>query len=164
MATHSSVLAWRIPGTGEPDGLPSLGSHRVGHDWSDLAAAAAAPSPSHTQTHRYTHTLMDKINPSYWCPGNVNPPQYSCLENPMARGAWHIMAHGITKSWTWLSDQASMHWYPGQAMVAPCPVCFRELPWRISFLSGINTAYNKVLVDQSLSHVWLFAAPWTAAH
>ena len=40
MATHSSVLAWRIPGTGEPYGLPSTGSHRVGHDWSDLAAAA----------------------------------------------------------------------------------------------------------------------------
>ena len=42
MATHSSVLAWRIPGTGEPHALPSLGSHRVGHDWSDLAAVAAA--------------------------------------------------------------------------------------------------------------------------
>ena len=42
MATHSNVLAWRIPGTGEPDGLLSMGSHRVGHDWSDLAAAAAA--------------------------------------------------------------------------------------------------------------------------
>ena len=41
MATHSSVLAWRVPGTGEPGGLPSVGSHRVGHDWSDLAAAAA---------------------------------------------------------------------------------------------------------------------------
>ena len=40
MATHSSVLAWRIPGTGEPGGLLSMGSHRVGHDWSDLAAAA----------------------------------------------------------------------------------------------------------------------------
>ena len=39
MATHSSVLAWRIPGTTEPGGLPSVGSHRVGHDWSDLAAA-----------------------------------------------------------------------------------------------------------------------------
>ena len=39
MATHSSVLAWRIPGTGEPGGLPSMGSHRIGHDWSDLAAA-----------------------------------------------------------------------------------------------------------------------------
>ena len=44
MATHSSVLAWRIPGPGEPAGLLSLGSHRVGHDWSDLAAAAAAGS------------------------------------------------------------------------------------------------------------------------
>ena len=42
MTTHSSVLAWRIPGMGEPCGLPSLGSHRIGHDWSDLAAAAAA--------------------------------------------------------------------------------------------------------------------------
>ena len=40
MATHSSILAWRIPGTGEPGGLPSMGSRRVGHDWSDLAAAA----------------------------------------------------------------------------------------------------------------------------
>ena len=39
MATHSSVLAWRISETGEPDGLPSMGSHRVRHDWSDLASA-----------------------------------------------------------------------------------------------------------------------------
>ena len=39
MATHSSVLAWRIPGTVEPGGLLSMGSHRVGHDWSDLATA-----------------------------------------------------------------------------------------------------------------------------
>ena len=42
MATHSSVLAWRIPGTEEPGGLPSTGLHRVGHNWSDLAAAAAS--------------------------------------------------------------------------------------------------------------------------
>ena len=40
MATHSSVLAWRIPGTGEPGGLLSMGSYRVRHDWSDLAAVA----------------------------------------------------------------------------------------------------------------------------
>ena len=40
METHSSILAWRIPGTEEPGELPSMGSHRVGHDWSDLAAAA----------------------------------------------------------------------------------------------------------------------------
>ena len=43
MATHSSVLAWRIPGTGEPGGLPSMGLHRIGHYWSDLAAASANP-------------------------------------------------------------------------------------------------------------------------
>ena len=49
MATHSSVLAWRIPGTGEPGGLLSMGLHRVGHDRSDLAAAAAAASGPLTQ-------------------------------------------------------------------------------------------------------------------
>ena len=49
MATHSSVLAWRIPGTGEPGGLLSMGSHRVRHDWSDLAAAVAADSSPEQQ-------------------------------------------------------------------------------------------------------------------
>ena len=44
MATHSSVLAWRISGAGEPGGLRSMGSHRIGHDWSDLAVAVAAHS------------------------------------------------------------------------------------------------------------------------
>ena len=42
MATHSSTLALKIPGTEEPGGLPSTGLHRVGHDWRDLAAVAAA--------------------------------------------------------------------------------------------------------------------------
>jgi len=41
MATHGSMLAWRIPGMEEPDGQPAMGLHRVGHDRSDLAAAAA---------------------------------------------------------------------------------------------------------------------------
>ena len=58
MATHPSVLAWRIPGTGEPGGLPSMGSHRVRHDWSDLAV--------------WLHSGG----------GFGNPLQYSCLENP----------------------------------------------------------------------------------
>ena len=47
MATHSSVLAWRIPGRGEPGGLPPMGSHRVGHDQSDLAAAAVVGLAHH---------------------------------------------------------------------------------------------------------------------
>ena len=46
IATHSSVLAWRIPGMAEPGGLPSVGSHRVGYDLSVLAAAASADESS----------------------------------------------------------------------------------------------------------------------
>jgi len=51
MATHYSILAWRIPGTEEPSGLPSMRLYRVGHDWSDLAAAATA-MPSSRGIHR----------------------------------------------------------------------------------------------------------------
>ena len=57
MATHSSVLAWRIPGTGEPRGLLSMGLHRVGHDWSDLAAAAAGHY--RLNGHEFEQTLGD---------------------------------------------------------------------------------------------------------
>ena len=46
MATHSSIFAWRIPGAGEPGGLPSMGSHRVGHYWSDLAAGDSTVHPA----------------------------------------------------------------------------------------------------------------------
>ena len=52
MATHSNVLAWRISGTGEPGGLLSVGSHRVGHDGSDAAAAAASNS------YKWNHTVF----------------------------------------------------------------------------------------------------------
>ena len=54
-ATHSSVLAWRIPGTGETGGLPSMGSHSVGHDWSDLAAAAREPTKTNTDQMQFLH-------------------------------------------------------------------------------------------------------------
>jgi len=65
MATHSSVLAWGIPGTGEPGGLPSMGSHRVRHDGSDVAAAAhrkeaggaASPARGPTPTGTQAQTL-----------------------------------------------------------------------------------------------------------
>ena len=62
MATHSSVLAWRIPGMVGPGGLPSMGSHRVGHDWSDLAAAAATSNWAHS-----THTHLPFSSPAgHW--------------------------------------------------------------------------------------------------
>ena len=60
MATHSSVLAWRVPGTGEPGGLPSMGSHRVGHNWSDLAAAAAEIPSRKLKTPR---EILKEISP-----------------------------------------------------------------------------------------------------
>ena len=58
MATHSSVLAWRIPGTGEPGGLPSMGSHRVWYDWSDLAEAV---SSSRFQDHASLQTAVGSV-------------------------------------------------------------------------------------------------------
>ena len=63
MATHSSVLAWRVPGTGESGGLPSMESHRVGHDRSDLAAAAAAQLDFRTQI--------------FWLQNHYPPPSQS---------------------------------------------------------------------------------------
>ena len=76
MATHSSVLTWRIPGTGEPGGLPSMGSHIVGHDWSDLAAAAATifwvfsfalrVAPALCSCHSSTVQLVLQQLPSCW--------------------------------------------------------------------------------------------------
>ena len=85
MAAHSSVLAWRIPGTGEPGGLPSMGSCRVGHDCSDLAALCSL-----------TQLVWDMVKN----PGgeNGNPFQYSCLENPMDRGAWWAIIYSNTKT------------------------------------------------------------------
>ena len=62
IATHSSILAWRIPWTEEAGRLHSTGSQRVGHDWSHLACKSRE--------------------------GNGKPLQYSCLENPMDGGAW----------------------------------------------------------------------------
>ena len=96
MATHSSVLAWRIPGLGEPGGLPSMGSHRVGHDWSDLAAAAAAAGfvhPSESAIFLHNSRAMQKSrweDPGFWecvlAPGwaawwgqALSP---TCLSNP----------------------------------------------------------------------------------
>ena len=80
MAPHTSTLAWKIPWTEEPGRLQSMGSHRVRHDYSDLAAAVAAGQ------------------------GNGTPHQYSCLENPMDRGTWWATVHGVAKSRARLSD------------------------------------------------------------
>ena len=122
MAVHSSVLAWRIPGMGEPGGLPSMGLHRVRHNWSNLAAAAAAiltqeagrpfgtasqkRAMSDGKASAYNSGDLGSIPGLARSPGegNGNPLQYSCLENPMDRGAWWATVHGVTKNGTGLSD------------------------------------------------------------
>ena len=65
MTTHSSVLAWRIPGTGEPGGLLSMGSHRVGHDGSDLPAAAAALLYGYTTVSLFIQLLIRLFSSSF---------------------------------------------------------------------------------------------------
>ena len=75
MATHSSVLAWRIPGTGEPGGLLSLGV-----------------AQSQTRLKRLSmHACIGE--------GNGDPRQCSCLENPRDGGAWLAAVHGVAKIW-----------------------------------------------------------------
>ena len=66
IATHSSVLAWRIPGMGEPGGLPSLGSHRVGHDRSNLAAAGAAAAAAGLIHRASLVAQLVKNQPALW--------------------------------------------------------------------------------------------------
>ena len=67
MATHSSVLAWRIPGTGEPGGLPSMRSHRIGHDWSNLAADSNKWTPSRWPNPSLPCVVQLLTNKSFRC-------------------------------------------------------------------------------------------------
>ena len=111
MATHSSVLAWRIPQMGEPGGLPSMWLYRVGHNWSDLAAAAA--SLTHTlwkEREANSHGLRGAAGASLVQEPNFDPwvrkipwrrewqLQYSCQENSMDRGIWLSTVHGVAKN------------------------------------------------------------------
>ena len=95
MATHSSVLAWRIPWTEKPGRLQCMGSHRVRHDWSNLAAAAeqryAILGNKMSTTSRSTRRRQR------------HPLQYSCLENPWTEEPGRLQSMG-SKSQTWLSD------------------------------------------------------------
>ena len=92
MATHYSVLAWRIPGTGEPGGLPSMGSHRVGQDWSDLAAAAAA-APFTLLIPSLVDNSWFKILPAFQA--NIIYP-HSCQQKRTGKKTCSLLPHGLT--------------------------------------------------------------------
>ena len=101
MAIHSSVLAWRIPRTGEPGGLLSMGSHKVRHDWSDLAAAAymymGFPGSSAGKELTCNAVGLGSIPGFGRSPDERNsyPLQYSGPENSM-----DCIVHGVAKSQT----------------------------------------------------------------
>ena len=119
MATHSSVLAWRIPGTGEPGGLSSMGSHRVGHDWSDLAVESSPTVSSmglgldrvlHSAISPSTCPLLPQKTYKLWC------FQQLCFAAPQLHASWKP---GCT---------SSVH----QVSSAPCQHSWRcrELTWQ----------------------------------
>ena len=72
-----TVLAWRIPRTGEPGGLPSMGLHRVGHDWSDLAAAVAAAAAALFENPNYPHLHQHSIRSVFLMSQKSTTPFYN---------------------------------------------------------------------------------------
>ena len=84
MATHSSVLAWRIPGMGEPGGPPSMGSHTVGHDWSDLAVLSSiVAAPVYTPTNHVGGFLSSTPSPTFIiCRYVYDGPSEQCEVTP----------------------------------------------------------------------------------
>ena len=104
MATHSSILAWRIPGTEEHSGLPSMGSHRVGHDWSDLAAAAAAAATAAAGC--FTFWRIPEVH-SGWGIYLQNGPT-ECIQDSnddifvivqLLSCVWLFTTHGLQQTW-----------------------------------------------------------------
>ena len=104
MATHCSILVKRIPWTEEPGGLLSIASHRVRHDWSDLACM---------------HTCIGE--------GNDNPLQYSCLEILRDRGAWWAAVYGLAQSRTRLKRLSSSSSTSPHSYVTVLGMCARSV-------------------------------------
>ena len=131
MATHSSILAWRIPWTEEPGGLQSMGSQRVGHDlvtkqqqtglrrrqwhptpvllpskshgWRSLVGCSPwGRKESDTTERLHFHFSLSCIGE-----GNGNPLQCSCLENPRDGGAWWAAVYGVAQGQTRLKQLSS---------------------------------------------------------
>ena len=128
MATHSSVLAWRIPGTEEPGGLPSMGSHRVGHNWRNLAAAAVIKT----------------------CENDLNETFYDSILNPGVFGVTKTVVSfmaQVLKQWdNWWSPKY-LYWFHlyfhktklgDRAYVGPCCVLDHAAVSPVSVCSPVD--------------------------
>ena len=143
MATHSSVLAWRIPGTGEADGLPSVESHRVGHEWGNLAAAATVCSQAppaflggtEVCTHITRYTCSSDCSQKAWHMVLVTEPKpnWAVAESSGVQSCLCIWSQDpiwLVSYWSAsLPPQTSLyslrvHWF------SYSPTRISKLPWR----------------------------------
>jgi len=117
MATHSSVLAWRIPGMGEPGGLPSMGSHRAGHDWSNLAVAAARHHQAHSQNKGLSRA-SPAHPPAWWKAGEGSQSQKQAIAAPERHYLPNCKQVSLLTKTSWDFGQLTSTW-EGAPVVHP---------------------------------------------
>ena len=164
MAMHSSVLAWRIPGTQEPSGLPSMGSHRVGHDRSNLAAAVAtAADLGKAIDFHMLAFIMCYCTTFFHCLSSIFLLFFWYLLDFPGRepDQLHIPAAATAKSLQSCPTLCDPIDVSPSGSPAPGILQVRTLEW---FATSFSNAWKWKVKVKSLSCVRLLATPWTAAH
>ena len=162
MATHSSVLAWRTPGTGEPGGLPYMESHRVGHDWSDCSSSGLAVK------NLFAMQEMGSIPESGRSPGERNGkathPSILAWEIPWTEEPGGLQSMGLQKSQIWFRDETTTTWSKYlchfiRSLASIIFIQFSSIPNQCcSFNVGLS--YNRPQ-DQSPCLIFAYISPVT---
>ena len=150
MATHSNILAWRIPWTEEPGGLQSMGSQRAGHNW-------ATNTHIHTHTHTHTHTVRRNMSKKRTGNNGVVKAKDNSMKEEVVNSIKDHAAKSLQSCPTLCNP------IDGSPPGSPIPGILqaRTLEWvAISF----SNAWKWTVKVKSLSCVWLLATPWTTAY